>query len=572
MDVNAKALNEGLQEVADAKGIEKEDVVEALQEAITKAYIKYLGGGDDAVVTCSIDTEKGKISLAQIKRVVKDVEDDYLEIAVEDANAGLKKAKYNVGDDFAIEAPVAELSKLFAMSTKNFLRAKISEREKSALYEKYKDRIGELITGTVEKSDDRSISVNIGRTTVELDRRALIGDETYKIGDTIKVYLQEVKPSKAEEGKPTRGPLIEATRSSEGFLKRIFEQEISEVYQGSVVIKKIAREAGIRSKVAVYSTNEDVDATGACIGAGGVRIQKVVSCLGNGKDKEKIDVINYSEEPAVFIMEALRPATVLGVALYERESENENPKALAVIKDGQLSIAIGRKAANARLASKITGYSIDIKEESQAKADGLEYTASEEWIAKADAAKRNRDKEAFLAKTYEEAAKRAEAAKKAEEEAKPVAPKATAKPEDFPEEAINPAAAALAQAKQEDAQKAALEEAPKKEEPVAPRIEKAEVKTTVSLDDLEKELEAAKEKKSQPVKAKKPRKITEKEVERPSAPKSDEHKPQMAVYTQEELDAIAEEDAEKDSYDYEDEEIDYEDYDQYYDDDEGGRR
>src|SRR5574344_2621176 len=143
----------------------------------------------------------------------------------------------------------------------------------------------------------------------------MIGDEYFKVGDPIKVYIQEVKSAVPEEGKAPRGPQIEVTRSSEGFLKRLFEEEIHEIYDGTVIIKGIAREAGVRSKVAVYSTNEDVDPTGACIGPGGSRIQKIVSQLGNGKDKEKIDISAYSDNPGLYIAESLRPAQVLGVAL-----------------------------------------------------------------------------------------------------------------------------------------------------------------------------------------------------------------------------------------------------------------
>jgi N utilization substance protein A len=152
--------------------------------------------------------------------------------------------------------------------------------------------------------------VNIGRTSVELTRREMIGDEYFKVGDPIKVYIQEVKEA-SQEVKGPRGPQIEVTRSSEGFLKRLFEEEIHEIYDGTVVIKGIAREAGVRSKVAVYSTNEDVDPTGACIGPGGSRIQKIVSQLGNGKDKEKIDIISWSSNPGLYIAESLRPSQVL---------------------------------------------------------------------------------------------------------------------------------------------------------------------------------------------------------------------------------------------------------------------
>jgi N utilization substance protein A len=365
-------------------------------------------------------------------------------------------------------------------------------------------------------------------------------------------------------------------------LKRLFEEEIHEVYDGTVLIKAIAREAGVRSKVAVTSNNEDIDATGACIGPAGTRIQKIVAQLGNGKDKEKIDVINYSTNPACFIIEALRPATVIGVNLTDPDAE-PNPRATAIIKDGQKSIAIGRKAANARLASKITGWSIDIKEESEAADLGLEYKSSEEWIRESDLEKRALEKEAFLAKTR---AAKAEAEEKKQEEIvleptpKP-APKAAVSEEDFPEEAINPAAAALAEAQRQDALKAeeeakeAARKAEEEEKAKAP-VEPTFVRTTTTLSSLEAELESAKEKKSKPVSKKRPRKITEDEVKNVATP-SAENAPQpavnaMPIYTKEEMDEIAKEEEEANDNSFYDDDIDYEEYDQYYDDDEGGRR
>jgi transcription termination/antitermination protein NusA len=588
--MDATAFFAAVNELAESKGISKEAVIDSLKDSIQKAYIKYLGGGDDAKVTVTIDEEKGVIEVAQIKTVVDDVQDDYLEISVEDANAGLKKAKYKAGDDFAIPCSVDDFSKVAAMAVKNLLRQNLATAERTALYEIYKDHIGEMVTGTVEKADDRSVSVNIGRTTVELGRREMIGDEYFKVGDPIKVYIQEVKSAVPEEGKAPRGPQIEVTRSSEGFLKRLFEEEIHEIYDGTVIIKGIAREAGIRSKVAVMSNNEDVDATGACIGQAGSRIQKIVAQLGNGKDKEKIDVINYSTNPGLFICEALRPATVVGVNLIDPNAV-PFPKAIAVVKDEQLSLAIGRRGANARLANKITGWSIDIKEEKDAKTSGLEYTTAEEWAKKAEEEKKVKEREDFARKGAEEAAAKTVVAPVAPS-VTPIAPTASANPSEFPPEAMNPATAALAEAKkQEEAAKAAAAApvaAPAQEAapavsaaPVAPApvqkpapapVTPTVVHTTTTLSDLEKELEAAKEKKTQPAsKFRRPRKITEEEVKHatPVAKPGEA----MPVYTEEELAALAKEEAENpdnantDEADNAEEDVDYSDYDKYYDDD-----
>lgn len=564
---------EAAKELATVKGISFESVIEALKEAASKAYIKTLQGGenaDDAEVICNIDEVTGEIELGQVKKVLEDddIVDDYLEISVEEANENYRTEKhpeeYKVGDSCFIEADKELKKSSLALAIKNLLRQKVNEAERIALYDIYKDHIGELITGTVEKSDERSVSVNIGRTVVELGRKEMIGNEFFRIGDPIKVYIQEVRSSVVDPKKPAKGPQIQITRASEGFLKRLFEEEIHEIYEGTVIIKGIAREAGVRSKVAVYSANDDVDPTGACIGQGGSRIQKVVAQLGNGGDKEKIDIINWTSNPGAFIVEALRPATVLGVALTGTD-ENGKPTATAVIKDETLSLAIGRRGANVRLACRLTGYSIDVKEEHIANELGIEYVSAEILKEQAAAEKKVAEREEFLRKTQEEAAVRASTYVAPT----PVAPTVEV---ELPPEAVNPAAAALeadranraAEAKAaEEAAKA--QEAKVEEEVVAP-VKSVSVVTTTTLSDLEKELEAAKEKKAQP-KPKKPKKITEEEVKREVAPTPVTPAPEaMPIYTAEELEEIEEEEAMAD-VDYNDDDVDYEDYDEYYDSD-----
>jgi transcription termination/antitermination protein NusA len=557
--MDTSAFFSAIGEIAEAKGISKEAVIEALREALQRAYIKYLGGGDDAVVKATVDEKTGEISLSQIKKVVKDVQDDYLEISVEDANKGLKEAKYKAGDDFSIFCPLDELTKLTAMAVKSNLRQKIAEAERAALYDIYKDHIGEMVTGTVEKADDRSVSVNIGRTSVELGRHELIGDEYFKVGDPIKVYIQEVRQADDVVGKPTHGPQIEATRSSEGFLKRLFEEEIHEIYDGTVIIKGIAREAGIRSKVAVSSNNEDVDATGACIGPGGSRIQKIVSQLGNGKDKEKIDIIAWSADSGLFIAESLRPAQVLGVALIDPIAY-PHPKAIAVVKDEQLSLAIGKKGANARLANKLTGWSIDIKEESEATSSGLVYVTTEELSKKADEAKKVAEREAYAEKSKAEAAKRSEEKK--------VAPASTLG--EVPSPAAGEVSASEAATTVSPAPSPVAAPAPSISAlPEKPLV----VHTTTTLESLEKELESAKEKKTVPTtKYKRPRKITEDEVEhvKPTDAAVSGSASTLPIYSQEELDQIAQEENDNPEVaapaEPVEENVDLEDYDKYYDD------
>ncbi len=574
--MNITEIIDACNELASSKGLTREDVVFALEEALKAAYTRYLGGSvkdmADPVVIAHLDEEKGKIELAQIKKVVDEVEDDYLEISVEDANEGLKKAKYKAGDDYAIPASVDELSKVFAMAVRNNFRQKLAEAERSALYEIYKDHIGEMMVGTVEKANDRNVTVSIGRAMVELGRRELIGDEYFRVGDLVKVYIQEVKSANAtEEDGKRRGPQIEATRSAEGFLKRLFEEEIHEIYDGTVIIKAIARKAGVRSKVAVMSTNEDIDATGACIGQGGSRIQKIVAQLGNGKNKEKIDVINYSPNLGVFITEACRPAVLLGVGLAEVDEKGVQ-HAYAVINDGDLPIAMGKYKSNSELANRLTGCKIEFIEAKYAAIQGISYKSVEQWKEEAEEEKKEAERQAYLRKAQEEAARREALAKEEEakkeekpveakpEEKKPEAPKASAREEEFPSEAINPAAAALAAARAADEARKAAEE--KKEE------EPREVKTTTTLSDLEKELEASKEKKVRSAaKAKRPRKITEEEVKHESVVKPAVNA--MPVYTEEELSQMElEETQDNDVYDDEDViDEDYNEYEEYYDDD-----
>ncbi len=545
-----KVPSELVEGVAEEKGLSSEAVYWALEEAIKKSYINQLKGGPLAKAYCHIDRDSGDISLAFVKDVLEDhdITDDFLQISVEEANKNKEGKVYKVGDEYLIPADLEEAGKAMIMGIKSGFRSKLNEAERTALYEIYKDHIGEMATGTVVSWEDRIATIMLGRNTIELTRRDMIGDEFFKPGDPIKVYIQEVRQTDPSAPKKHQ---IEVTRSSEGFLRRLFEEEIHEVYDGTVVIKGIAREAGVRSKVAVYSTNDDVDPTGSCIGPGGSRIQKVVGQLGNSKDKEKIDVIPYSDLPALYVAESLRPAQVLGVEMGAsvnavKGDDDINKHAICVVKDGTLNVSIGRKGANVRLANKLTGYKIDVVEEKKAAEEGIEYTPIEELREMSLNARREKARAEYAEKSRREALKRAEedAARKAKEEetarkAEEEKAKAEAKPEPAPEE-------------------------PKKAEEAV----HVSVKTTTSLESLEKELEAAKEKKTvSGVTRKKPRKITEEEVERVKPSEAAAASPSaMPIYSEEELEEIEQEDSLDDDYnDYDD--IDVADYDQYYDDD-----
>ena len=560
MAINATDFLAALEEIEASKGISKETILQFLEESLIKAYKKQLGG-DDANVRASIDPEKGTIELCQVKDVVKEVEDDFLQISVEDANALDSKKKYKAGDEFIIEAPIDELRKATAMSVKSMLKQKFAEAEKSILYETFKDKIGTIITGKVEKVDERGISVNIVKTSVYLPKKELIGDERFIVGETIKIYVDGV-----ESG--TKGARISVTRSKEGFLRCLCAEEIHEIYDGTIQIKGIAREAGERSKVAVYSPDPKIDPAGACIGPNGSRIQKIVSQLGNGGiNKEKIDIIGYSDNTALYIMEALKPAHALGIVLDE-----EAKTAVVVVKDDSLSLAIGRRGVNVRLAVKLTGFNIDVKTETQAVEENLEYTSFEEIQAIEDA-------------------KREQAQVAVEEQATPISvlpglPEGYVAPQDrvYEEESsnddedLNEALEAEAEKKEEKAEveeepapiiEAIKEEtkveAPKKEEK---KEEKKEVKTTTSIEDLEKSLADESARKA----SKQGKKNFKKNNKKAEEEEEDNEKPviatgeRMSIYTEEELRQMEEEDKEAEE-DYEDEEVDYDEYDEYYEDD-----
>ena len=523
-------------QVAQSNSVSRDAVLLALKDAIRRAYIKQvLQGGDDAKVDVIIEEEPLKITIAYTRTVMKedDITDDYLEISIDDANKGLKKAKYKAGDEYTEFAEASEMKKSVAMAVQNILRSNLREYEREALYEAYKDRIGEIITGTVEKCDDHGMTVNIGRTVVELGRKDMIGDEDYHQGDVVKLYIQEVRSSNPNAKR--RGNQIEVTRASEGFLKRLFEEEIQEVYEGTVIIKNIAREAGIRSKVAVYSNHDDIDPQGACIGQGGNRIQSIVAQLGNSKDKEKIDVIVYSPNIGLFIANSMRPADVVGVEIIDEEER----KASVIIEDEKLSLAIGKKGANARLANRLTGWDIQIIPFSEATRDGIIYTPYATLVAQAEEEKARREKEEYARKSQAEALRRIQEEKQAPKEEPVVSTPKAIEPTPAPVETP-------------------VKEAKKEEVKVAEPIQ---VKTSTTLENLEAELAAEKQKKAAAPKAKKKEKKVEEEV-KPVTPITPAVNA-MPIYSEEELAEIeSEEENPYDEYD----DMDLDDYDEYYDD------
>lgn len=550
MAINVSEINAALDQIEISKGISRERVIEALKESMTKAYKKSLGG-DDALVEVNIDLEAGNIEMFQIKNVVEDVQDDLLEISVEDALESDPKGKYKVGDVYKIPADITELRKAMVITIKNLMKQKFAEAEKEVLHEQFKDKINTLITGRVEQYDERGATINIGRTSVYLPRKEMIKDERFAIGENIKLFVNDVATG-------TKGAHIVVSRASEGFLKALMTEEIHDIYDGTIIIKALAREAGERSKVSVYSNDLNVDPAGACIGPNGSRIQKVVSQLGNGSSKEKIDIITYKENAGLYIMEALKPAHVVGIALDE-----EKKAATVVVKDDSLSLAIGRKGVNARLAVKLTGYNIDIKIESQALEEGLVFKTFEE-LNSLDLEER--------AKKIMEAQREALVYQNKQETSLPGLPEGYVAPQarNYEEESNDFDAALEEVAEKEESEAPVTKEEvevkveEKEETPVVEEkpVETTTVKTTTTLEDLEKSLEDSSKNQKKSNNYKRKKKVEE---EKEESGITHTEGPRMSIYTEEELKELEEEENEVDEV--EEDDVDYDEYDQYYDED-----
>ncbi len=548
MAINVNEINAALEAIEVNKGISRDVVLTALKESMMKAFRKSLGA-DDALVGVDIDLDKGVFEMYQIKNVVEDVQDDLLEISVEDANEDKAKS-YKVGDEYRIYVPIEELRKAMVITIKSLLKQKFAEAEKEVLHEQFKDKINTLITGRVEQYDERGATVNIGKASVYLTRKEMIKDERFAVGDTIKLFVNDVATG-------PRGAHIVVSRASEGFLKAIMTEEIHDIYDGTIEIVSVAREAGERSKVAVTSKDINVDPAGACIGPNGTRIQKVVSQLGNGASKEKIDIITYKDNAGLYIMESLKPAQVVGVQVDE-----EKKSALVVVKDDSLSLAIGRKGVNARLAVKLTGYHIDIKVESEALAEGLTYQSFEELSAQ--------DMEEHARKVAE-AQKQSLVYQGEYSGALPGLPEGYVAPQERKYETeSNDFDEALEEVAESEEIKAAtpkveiVKEEVKEVEPAEVKEEvTTSVKTTTTLEDLEKSLEDSSKSAKKSTSNRRKKKVEEEKEEESVVKHADT--PRMSIYTEEELKEMeAEEEAEEE---VEEEDIDYDEYDQYYDED-----
>ena len=557
--MDAKVFMEALDEIEATKGISKQSIIDALKEALRKALEKNLFGGayEGSDIRVEITEEPASITMKYVRKIVDgEVEDDFLEISLEDANKGKKGKKYVAGDEYVQEIKPEEMARLTAMSVKSVLRQKLAEAEKQSLYESHKDKIGEMITGIVEKCDDRGAIVNIGRTSLYLTRKELIGDEMFDAGAPIRLYVSDVS---AEQGK---SPMVKVSRSDPGFLRRLFEEEVREIYDGTVIIKSLAREAGIRSKIAVYSNDPNVDSVGCCIGVNGTAIQKIVAQLGNARDKEKIDIISYSPNDSLFLIDALRPASVLKIGTCTNEEGKKC--AVAIVPDGQSSLAIGRKGANVRVACKLTGFKIEILEEAH-EADA--YELYPDIVLKSVEQVQQEEKERAQKEKYENYLAKIKANR--EEQSHLEAGVEKAKPQKILDEDVKEEAVKVDEVAEQEAPTAEETTAPEAPVVETPVVKPTVVQTTTTLASLEASLESDKKKeefKATQKNSKRPRKITEEEVPAEEEEKPTEKKPQMEIYTKEELEQFEnEEEYEDDEYYDDEEEIDFDDFDKYYD-------
>jgi len=523
--MNVKEFFEALAGIENRK-LPKEVVIDALKEALSKAYKKHIEI-PDALVKVDIDEKTGELNVFQQYTVVEEVEDDELEIALDEAQK--IKADIQVGELFDVKKSIDDLGRAAAILAKNVLKQKIREAEKQSVYDEYIDKKDEMVTGIIESVEEKFVIVNLGKTLAMMPKAAQIPGEIYKEGQKIRLVITEVT-------KETKGAQVLVSRADAKLVKRLFEKEVPEIFQGIVEIKAIAREAGERTKMAVHSKRADVDAIGACIGPRGSRVQVVIQELGN----EKIDIFEWSENTVELIKNSLSPAQIIGV-LQTREKKG----LLVVVEDNQLSLAIGKKGKNARLAVRLTGQRIDIK--SRTEMDKLDYdwkVAIEDYAFEVQAA------------ILEKAAKKVE-----EERAKQRAEAEALAAEKAALKALEPV----------------VEEVPvevKPEPEVAPepvkvkKVKKPLERKTEYVSKFETLADVSKpvEKKEAPIKRKPSKKEEEERKLRSADIRKDKDYEIKIEYTPEELAEIEKQNAQAEPVFEED--IDYDQYDEFYEDEE----
>ena len=365
-EMKAQEFKKALDFIVKEKGIDEDVVIEAMQTALSTAFRK--NEKADYTSRVLIDRNTGEIKVFKVTTIVDDYNDDdddidpetgevkvahdYLnELTISEAKE--KNSDYQVGDEILEEVTPKDFGRVAISVAKQVVLQKIREAEREIVFTEYSDRQGEIVSGLIQKVDKNVIIVDLGRLEGIMTATEQVPTENYAVNDKIKAYVVDVQ-------KNSKGvPQMMISRTHPGFVKRLFELEIPEIYEGLIEIKNIVREAGSRTKIAVYSKDMNIDPVGSCVGPRGIRIQNILNEL----KEEKIDVVEWSEDPVQFIASALSPATVLAVDINEEEMTSK-----VVVPDSQLSLAIGKDGQNARLSAKLTGWKVDIKSESQIKA------------------------------------------------------------------------------------------------------------------------------------------------------------------------------------------------------------
>ena len=356
-----KDFLDALTELEREKNISKEDIITAIEDAVELAYKKNYGNYPNVRVL--VDREDGEVLVLMSKEVVSEVEDDMMEVSLEEARS--YDERYEVGDVIEYQVDPKDFGRIAAQTAKQVVVQRIREAERRNSYDEFVNKQGEIVTAKIERINNGTMFLSVGNSEGILPLSEQVKTESFNVGDRIKVYVIDVK-------KATKGPQIFLSRSHPGLVRRLFELEVPEISDGTVEIKGIAREAGSRTKIAVYSHDENVDPVGACVGNRGTRVQNIVDELFG----EKIDIIVWDEDPAVLISNVLKPAEVEGVYInYVSEKEK---MATAVVPEQQLSLAIGREGQKVRLAARVSGWKIDIKSKSQLEDSGFDFDEYED--------------------------------------------------------------------------------------------------------------------------------------------------------------------------------------------------
>lgn len=342
---------QAVHQIEDEKGIPKEYLFDAVEAALVSAYKKNFASQN---VRVELNRTSGKILVFAQRAVVAAVNNPQEQISLVDARK--INPLYSEGDTAEVEITPKNFGRIAAQTAKQVVIQKIREAEREKVYEEYSNRESELVNGKVQSVEQGNVYIDLGKTEAILPPTEQMSGDVYAIGNRLKVFVVEVKNS-------PKGPQVFVSRTHPGLIKRLFEKEVPEIFDGTVEIKSVSREAGQRSKIAVFSANQDIDPVGACVGPRGQRVQQIVNELGG----EKIDIIRWSDDPAVYVSNALSPAKVSEVSI-----EAEHKTARIVVPDNQLSLAIGKEGQNARLAAKLTGWKIDIRSESQFSESGGE--------------------------------------------------------------------------------------------------------------------------------------------------------------------------------------------------------